>query len=383
MLVIPRYLQKELREDLSEKMVFLGGPRQVGKTTIALQLLTPPNKTNPAYLNWDVLANRKLIREAMLPSDKKLYVLDEIHKFKRWRGLVKGFYDQYYPNKNFIVTGSARLDYYRKGGDSLQGRYHYWRLHPLSLSEVSSGKTQEAQAALRDLLEYGGFPEPFKKSDKRFWRRWSRERIDRVINEDLRDLENVQDLSLIELLVAELPNKVGSQLSLNSLAEDLEISPRSVDRWISMLERLYFCYRIAPFGSRQIRAIKKAQKLYLWDWAAVEEHGARFENLVASHLLKYCHYIEDSQGYRMEIRYLRDTDCREVDFVVLKDRKPQFAVECKTGERGISKHIAYFQQRTTIPCFYQVHQGTADYGDPEKGGRVLPFSSFVKDLGLP
>ncbi|MCB0339503.1 MAG: DUF4143 domain-containing protein, partial [Bdellovibrionales bacterium] len=267
--------------------------------------------------------------------------------------------------------------------DSLQGRYHYWRLHPLSFSEVNGGKSNEAQIAMRNLLEFGGFPEPFNKADKRFWRRWNRERVDRVINEDLRDLENIQDLSLIELLVSELPNKVGSQLSLNSIAEDLEVSPRSIDRWISMLERIYFCYRIAPFGSRQIRAVKKAKKIYLWDWAAVEAPGPRFENLVASHLLKYCHYMEDSQGYRMELRYLRDTDGREVDFVVLQDRKPLFSVECKTGERGISKHISYFQQRTNIPRFYQVHLETLDYGDPEKGGRILPFPTLVRELGLP
>ena len=174
------------------------------------------------------------------------------------------------------MTGSARLDYYRRGGDSLQGRYHYWRLHPFTIGEVSA----KAQS---DLLEYGGFPEPFQKGSRQFWRRWSCERLERVVREDLRDLEQVRELSLIELLVDALPERVGSLLSLNSLGEDLEVSPRTVDRWLSMLEHLYVCYRVDPFGAAKIRAVRKSKKLYLWDWAAVPGAGARFENFVAGH----------------------------------------------------------------------------------------------------
>ncbi|MCB9029517.1 MAG: ATP-binding protein [Deltaproteobacteria bacterium] len=358
-------------------MVFIGGPRQVGKTTLALSLLKNPSKQNPAYLNWDVLEHKQTIRKAEIPAEQDLIILDEIHKFKRWRGLVKGLFDQYHPNKNFIVTGSARLDYYRKGGDSLLGRYHYWRLHPFSVSELGSSDS------IHDLLQYGGFPEPFLKADKRFSRRWNRERLNRIINEDLRDLENVQDLSLIELLVDALPDRVGSQLSLNSLSEDLDVSPRTVDRWVSILERLYLCFRIAPFGSPKIRAVKKTNKLYLWDWSIIEESGIRFENLVASHLLKFCHYTEDREGHKMELRYIRDTDSREIDFVVLKNRQPLFAVECKLNERKLSKHINYFQERTKIPKFYQVHLSDTDFGDPEKGGRLMPFSKFAQELNLP
>ena len=376
MKLLPRYLHKAIEQDLKEKMVFIGGPRQVGKTTMSLQFLKDPNKQNPAYFNWDILADREVIRKTELPSNQKLLVLDEIHKFKNWRRLLKGLYDEHFPNRNFLVTGSAQLDYYRRGGDSLQGRYHYWRLHPLSIGELDP-------SAIDDLMEYGGFPEPFIRSDKRFWRRWHRERTSRIIREDLRDLENVQELSLIELLVDTLPNKIGSPLSLNSISEDLEVSPRSIDRWLIILEHLYYCFRIAPFGSPKIRAIKKSKKLYLWDWAAIEEPGFRFENLVASHLLKYCHYKEDNDGYKMELRFLRDKDGREVDFVVLQDKKPLFAVECKSGEKQKSKAIAYFKERTPIPKFYQVHLGKKDYGDASNEGRVLPFVKFCEDVEVP
>ncbi|MDC0357762.1 AAA family ATPase [Oligoflexia bacterium] len=365
-----------MEQDLQEKMVFIGGPRQVGKTTLAFQFLKNATKGHPAYFNWDVLKDREQIRKVQFPPNEKLLVFDEIHKFKRWRGLIKGLFDEHFPNRNFLVTGSARLDYYRRGGDSLQGRYHYWRLHPFSLGELSP-------KALPDLIQYGGFPEPFLKGERRFWRRWHRERINRIVHEDLQDLEKVRELSLIELLVDALPDRVGSLLSLNALAEDLEVSPRTVDRWILILEQLYYCFRIAPYGSPRIRATKKNKKLFLWDWAAIPDEGERFENMVACHLLKYCHFLEDHEGHKMELRFLRDTDGREVDFVVLKDRKPLFAIECKTKEKQRSKAIRYFKARTNIPKFYQVHLGEREYGDPEHEGKVIPFTKLVAELGLP
>lgn len=376
MQVIPRTIEAAIRSDLSEKMVFIGGPRQVGKTTLALQFLDPPARSHPAYLNWDVTAHRQKIRREEFPLDEPLIVVDEVHKFRRWRGLLKGLFDQYHPARRFLVTGSARLDHYRRGGDSLQGRYHYWRLHPFTVGELST-------QALPHLLQYGGFPEPFQRASKTFWRRWSRERLNRIVREDLRDLERVRELDLVELLLDALPAKVGSLLSYNALAEDLGVSPRTVERWTSTLESLYVCYRIAPWGPPAIRAVKKAQKLYLWDWAAVESVGARFENLVASHLLKYCHLREDTEGHRMELRYLRDTAGHEVDFVVLQDRAPLFAVECKHGDRGLSPAMRFFRERTKIPAFYQVHGGERTSGDPRTEGAIMPFGRFCEDLGLP
>jgi len=371
-----RYPVGFIQEDLQSRMVFIGGPRQVGKTTLALSVLGE-NKTerSPAYLSWDSIDDREKILNGELPPNEPCLIFDEIHKFSDWRGLVKGLYDKNRSAISIIVTGSARLDYYRKGGDSLQGRYHYYRLHPFSLPEIGTNDTEA-------LLMFGGFPEPLFRGEERFHRRWLREQSSRLIYEDLRDLENVKEISKLELLLHHLPDCVGSPLSVNRNAKLLQTSPAAVERWITIFERLYLVYRIAPFGSPRIRAVKKENKLYFWDWSRIGDPGARFENMVASHLLKYCHFIEDTQGHEMELRFIRDTDKREVDFVVLKDREPEFAVECKTGERQTSSHCNYFRERTDIPRFYQVHLGEKDYGRAEANTRVLPFPVFCAELGL-
>ncbi len=290
-------------------MVFLGGPRQVGKTTLAQGLIRNFKDGHPAYLNWDDEFDKRKIKMREWPKAEALIVLDEIHKFKNWRNLVKGFYDKLKNSHSFLVTGSARLDHFRKGGDSLLGRWHI-------------------------------------------------QRLDRLIRVDLEGWEDVRDLNRIHALAEELPNRVGSPLSVNALANDIGADFKTIRRWLEILSSLYYCYQIAPYGSSKIRAVKKEQKLYMWDWSQIEKPGIRFENLVASHLLKYCHYLEDVQGYRMELRFLRDTDKREIDFVVLKDKKPMFAVECKQGEGSVSPHLFYFRDRTPIPHFYQVHLGS-------------------------
>ncbi|MFO8073928.1 MAG: ATP-binding protein [Polyangia bacterium] len=357
-------------------MVFIGGPRQVGKTTLALSLLDDPSPHHPAYLNWDDPRARASMLEGNLPPDQPLVVLDEIHKFSRWRSLVKGFYDTSRDRRSFLITGSARLDLYSRGGDSLQGRYHYHRLHPFTLTEIGGSGTADLEA----LLRFGGFPEPLLRADSRFWRRWQRERLQRVIYDDIRDLEHVREISLLEVLAEELPARVGSPLSIKNLAELLQVAHETAARWVEIFERMYHCFRLPPFGGKRIRAVKKEQKLYLWDWSLVPETGPRFENLVASHLLKYCHFVEDTEGHRMELRFLRDTDRREIDFVVLRDREPELAVECKTGHRAVSPAILYFRERTRIPRFYQVHLADADF--ERHGVRVLPFDRFATEVGL-
>lgn len=374
-----RYLTDVVKEDLQEKMVFLGGPRQVGKTTLALSLLKDADETHPAYLNWDVRADQQLLLAGGLPADQPLIILDEIHKYKHWRNLVKGFYDQYKSRKQFLVTGSARLDHYRRGGDSLQGRYHYHRLHPLSLYELS--KTPN-QADLDLLFKFGGFPEPFLKQNTRHWKRWQRERQSRVIQEDLINLEHVKEISQIDLLARILPDRVSSVLSINNLKQDLSIAYETADKWVTILENLYYCFRIMPYGLPHLRAVKKEKKLYLWDWSLCQDESARFENIVASHLLKYCHFQEDTEGDEMSLRFLRDSAGREIDFVVLKNGKPAFAVECKTGNQGLSKNIAYFAARTDIPCFYQVHLGDKDYELADLNARVIPFTRLCRELKL-
>lgn len=375
--IYERYIKNSVNEDLESKMVFVAGPRQVGKTTCALTFLSPPNEQHPAYLNWDDIQVRSAILRGELPPNENIVVLDEIHKFARWRNLIKGFYDTHKSNISFIITGSARLDYYSKGGDSLQGRYHYYRLHPFSIPEINRDATEND---VEKLLKFGGFPEPFLRGEEKFWRRWQRERIQRVIYEDIRDLENIKEISLLELLAEELPNRVGAPLSVKNLKELLQVAHETVERWLKIFERMYYCYRVPPFGAPKIRAVKKEQKLYFWDWSIVPDPGPRFENFIASHLLKYCNFIEDTEGFRMDLRFVRDTDKREVDFVVLKQGQPIFAVECKSGEKNVNPALFYFKERTPIPKFYQVHEGRKDYVN--NGVRVLPIQKFCRELNL-
>ncbi len=374
-----RYLSRPIKTDLKEKMVFLGGPRQVGKTTLSLDLLKDANESHPAYLNWDLRSTQQLLLQGGLPSGQKLIIFDEIHKYKHWRNLVKGFYDQYKSKKQFLITGSARLDHYRRGGDSLQGRYHYYRLHPLSLYELNNNPNQSDQDTL---FKFGGFPEPFLKQNTRHWKRWQRERQSRVIQDDLINLEQVKEISQIQLLTQMLPDRIGSLLSINNLKQDLSVAFETADKWITILENLYYCFRIMPYGLAHLRAIKKEKKLYLWDWSLCEDEAARFENMVASHLLKYCHHIEDTEGEEVTLKFLRDSNGREIDFVIVKNGQPLFAVECKTGAKNVSKNITYFSSRTNIPYFYQVHMEDKDYELADIKTRVMPFLQLCKKLKL-
>ena len=374
-----RYIESAVSDCLKRKMAFVGGPRQVGKTTLALGLLgAGADESHPAYLNWDHPRAAAAFRKGELPPGEPQVILDEIHKYARWRNMLKGIYDTEKSRRRILVTGSARLDYYRKGGDSLAGRYRYFRLHPFSLGELARAP---ARPDLEALLTFGGFPEPLFAQKEAELRIWRRDRLSRVVREDLRDLEQVREISLIEHLTDLLPARVGAPLSVNSLREDLQVDHKTVERWLQILENLYVCFRVLPYGSPRIRAVRKERKLYLWDWSGVADIGPRFENLVAAQLLKYCHWIEDSEGHSMELRYLRDTDRREVDFVVLRDRRPLFAVECKSGERAIGPAVRYFAERTPIPRFYQVHLGERHF---ETGKvTVLPFVRLCRDLELP
>lgn len=371
-----RYIESFIKDDLKKKMVFLGGPRQVGKTTLAQSLIPNYHDEHPAYLNWDSDLDRDRLRKRSWPKGEKLIVIDEIHKSKTWRNFIKGLYDTLKNTHQFLVTGSARLDHFRRGGDSLLGRYHYYRLHPFTLPELGNSSD------LTDVLfKFGGFPEPLLAQDERTLRRWHLSRLGRLVKTDLNSLETVKDLDKVELLAEELGRRVGSPLSHKSLAEDLEIDPKTVKRWVSILDSLYYSFQLAPFGSPKIRAVKKEQKLYLWDWSQVEDPGARFENMVASHLLKYCHFMEDTEGHKMELRYIRDTDKREVDFVLIKDRKPLFAVECKLNDRSPSPHLFYFKERTKIPRFYQVSLGGTEKNVSE-GMVMTSLENLCKYEGL-
>jgi predicted AAA+ superfamily ATPase len=339
---IPRYIEKQVAKDVMRKMVFIGGPRQSGKTTLAKHLCQQAGcDVQTRYLSWDSAEDRENIIRERFPAGPGFLILDEIHKYSRWRQVVKGLFDKRGNEVQIVVTGSARLDYYRRGGDSLQGRYHFYRLLPFTCAELGAPST----VTTKNLLTYGGFPEPFLLKSESESRRWGREYRSRVIRGDLSDLEKVQDMAIIENMVMRLPDLVGSPLSLNALREDLQVSHQSVSRWITMLENLYMIFRIYPFGAPKIRAVKKEAKLYHLDWTAIADPGLRFENLVACHLLKWCFFLQDTEGREIELRYFRDVDKREVDFVVVENQLPVHFIESKTGEEDPSPSLRYLKKR--------------------------------------
>lgn len=366
-----RYLSAQVKRDLNVKMVFVGGARQVGKTTLARQLLKDPS----GYLSWDIPAHREKILKRELPA-APLLAFDEIHKYRAWRNYLKGLYDALARKKKILVTGSARLDFYRYGGDSLQGRYHYLRLHPFSAAELGLKTPEE----FRLLLELGGFPEPFLRGSQVFARRWSREYRTRLVREELASLERVSDLGSIELLVLRLPELVGSPLSINSLRENLQLSHKTVAKWLEMLERLYAIFRLAPFGAPKVRAVKKERKHYHLDWTVVQDPALRFENLVAAHLLKWVHFEEDSKGRDLELRYFRDVTGREVDFVVTEGRKPFLLAECKWDDAEMSRSLVYLKERFPACEAFQISAaGKKDFETPS-GIRVTNALTLLKRL---
>ncbi|MBK8979419.1 MAG: ATP-binding protein [Planctomycetes bacterium] len=352
-------------------MVFVTGPRQVGKTTLAKSL---PHAAE-GYRSWDIARQRAELLAGTLP-DTSLWVFDEIHKYRSWRNWLKGLWDGRRDGQRILVTGSARLDWYRYSGDSLQGRYHLLRLHPFSCAELGLGTADD----LEHLFRLGGFPEPFLSGSETTARRWSREYRSRLVREDVRDLERIQDLGNVELLMLRLPDLVGSPLSVNAVREDLQVNHKTASRWLAVLERLYAIFRLSPLGLPKIRAIKKAQKHYHWDWSTVPDPGARFENLVACHLLKWVHWQQDTEGLDLELRYFRDTDGREVDFVVCDRRRPVLLVECKLADDELDRSLRYLHERFPKAAAWQVSlRGSKDYVTPG-GIRVAPAGKLLATL---
>lgn len=352
-------------------MVFVAGPRQVGKTTLAKSL----QGAEEGYLSWDIPEQREAILRRELP-DAPLLVFDEIHKYRGWRNFLKGLFDRWGNTRQILVVGSARLDAYRFGGDSLQGRYHFLRLHPFSIAELRITTEQD----LMDLLRFSGFPEPFLGASETDARRWSREYRNRLIYEDLRSLETVVNLGDLELLSLRLPELVGAPLSVNAIREDLQVSHATVSNWLDILERLYAIVRLSPFGAPKIRAVKKAQKHYHYDWSLVPEMSKRFENLVAMHMLKWVHFKQDSEGLDYELRFFRDIDGRKVDFLITENRRPVLLVEAKWSDEPVSKGLRYLKTRFPEAEAYQISAvGQKDYRSPD-GIRVCRALEFLRDL---
>ena len=353
------------------KIAMVSGPRQCGKTTFAKMLLR--RRGYGRYHNWDEFEFRHTWGKA--PSDVvppwqgkriPLVVLDEIHKDRLWKRNLKGVFDTLERPCDFLVTGSARLNVYRRGSDSLLGRYYHFRLHPFSIREMertdmlrpdealdslfsralASGKgTKEA---LTSLMSYGPFPEPLFGQDVRKANMWRRTHEQVVIREDLRDLSRLPDLGRLELMTAMLPERVGSLFSVASLRENLEVSFDTIQRWVTYLKELYYLFEVKPYTRSIPRSLRREGKMYLWDYASVRDKAARFENLVACHLLKICDYWTDTGEGEFRLFYLRDKEKHEIDFLIVRDETPWLPVEVKLADTELSpnwKRFAGF-----LPC---------------------------------
>jgi hypothetical protein len=333
-----RYLASQVRADLGKKLVFLVGPRQVGKTTLARQLMAGFQR--PQYLNWDVADDRRIIAAQSWSTRSGLLVLDEIHKMKDWKAFLKGAWDGRAPDQAMLVTGSARMDTFRQGGESLAGRYYTLRLHPVSVRELRESEGTPAEDALDRLLERGGFPEPLLAADPQDVDRWRRQYLDDLVREDVQEISRVHEIRALRLFVDMLRQRVGSPVSLASLARDLQVAPKTLSRYLEILEALYVVFAVRPFHHNIARAILKEPKVYFFDTGLVNgDIGARFENACAAMLLRHVHFLQDAIGRNVELRYIRDKEGREADFAVCEDGQPIFVGECKYSDPTVSRFL--------------------------------------------
>lgn len=355
-----------------QQMLFFVGPRQAGKTTVSLMAKELTDQLT--YLNWDNLDHRAIILKGTasvsdhaglnkLSSKTPVVIFDELHKYGKWKGFLKGFFDVNKGKVHIIVTGSSRLDVYRKGGDSLMGRYFPYRLHPLSLAEIhradlSDNEIHKPESHFQDLqklFEYGGFPEPFLKQNKRFLNRWRSLRQRQLIKEDIRDLSRVQELGQIELLAEILKHQSGQLTNYTKLASKINVSVDTVRRWVKTLQSFFYCFSLQPWSKNVPRSLLKEPKTYLWDWTNVADEGGRFENLVACHLLKAVHLWTDRGLGDYDLWFIRDKEKREVDFLVTRDKEPWFLAEVKFSQKdNISRNLFYFQEKLKAKHAFQV-----------------------------
>jgi len=349
------------------QMAFISGPRQVGKTTTAKHLAGH-------YLDWDNPSHRKTIAAgpdavatysgvSNLSEKSPILALDEIHKFGRWKNWLKGYFDVYADRSRVIVTGSSRLDVYRRGGDSLMGRYFHYRMHPLSVGELVDPTLSDltvrppqplSESEWEALWEHGGFPEPFSHRAANFSRRWRSSRLQQLVREDIRDLTLVREVAQIGLLAETLQERSCDQIVMKSLAEALHVAPDTVKRWLDLLESLHFGVLIRPWFANVTKSLRKEPKWFLRDWSGISDLGKRAETFIACHLLKAVEGWTDLGLGTFELRYLRDKQQREVDFLVVRDRKPWFLVEVKTSSETLSKALKYYQEQIKAPHAFQI-----------------------------
>lgn len=383
-------------------MAFISGLRQVGKTTLAqsFKYLTD----SYLYISWDNLDSRekilsgpgKLLADLNLnqPLNKKaILVLDEIHKYDEWSTFVKGIYDEYKDKIRIIVTGSARLNVYRRGGDSLMGRYFLYRMHPISVGElvnieehkdILSKPKEISRKELDQLLQFGGFPAPFLSNDEEFSKRWHGLRHLQLMTQDLRDMSDIHSMARIEVLVQVLRRQVGQLLNYSTLSNHLRVDDKTVRNWIEVLEGLFYCYKISPWSKNIARSLLKNPKLYLWDWSIVEGEGHRLENFVASHLLKAVQFWTDMGKGDYELYFIRDKDKHEVDFVVVENEEPLMLIEVKKSmKEPLSESLRRFSKeikpKYTFQLAYDMPYMDFDIRDL-KEPMIVPMSSFLSQL---
>jgi len=374
-----RYLEKDIQADLGEKMVFLWWPRQVGKTTLAQHIWSSAYHSQYTYLNRDNMQHKKKILQAEYNTDSTLIILDEIHKYSGRKNFVKWEYDVKNKELDFLVTGSARLNVFQKWWDSLLGRYRYYTLHPYSLAELLDLHPDGWD--IQRLLQYGGFPESYEKSNNRHHTRRVRDRKIRLVREDVRDLTQIKHIGKLELLVSLLESKVGSQFSIKSLVEDVQVTHKTLSHRVDVLEHIYYARRLYPLQSTRIKSLRKEPKLYLRDRSEVQSEWARIENMVWAHLLKRVHRHRDTEGVDIALHYLRDREWREVDFVLSQWADITHIIEVKKSSTKISRHLKYFAKKLspthTVQVIYNI--------DPEHdvmvdGVRVVSMQKFLGEL---
>ena len=334
-------MHKYLLRDLDRKIILLSGPRQSGKTTLAKTL-----SKSFDYLNFDESEHRLLLKDKSWDRAKKLVIFDELHKMKNWKSYLKGIFDTEGVKPNIIVTGSAKLDTYRKTGESLAGRFFSFRLHPLDIKEISQFlKPTDLPKVLEKLIEVGGFPEPYLEGKLEFYKRWKKSHLDIILKQDLIDLENVRQIVSIETLIQLLRRSVGSTISYSSLARDLQCNDKTIKNWITLLENMYVCFRVFPLHKNIARSLIKAPKIYFYDSGQVlGDVGAKLENLVACSLTKEIHFREDCFGEEMNLSFLRNKDGQEIDFIITKDDTPKAMIEVKFSDEKPSPNFVRFQK---------------------------------------
>jgi predicted AAA+ superfamily ATPase len=372
-----RYLENSISNDLNEKIVILSGPRQVGKTTLSKQL-----RLSYVYLNYDSRPDRKTIKNEEWPRDVELIIFDELHKLKKWKSWIKGIFDKEGVSPQLLITGSARLDTVKKGGDSLAGRFFSYRLHPLSVKEIHDLLKEDAQTALSKLLSLGGFPEPYLKNSETWAKRWRRTHMDTILREDLIDLEKVRDIKAIEILLDLLRVRVGATTSYASLANDLQVSIHTIKHWLQILEDLFVIFPVRPYAKNIARSILKESKYYFYDTGAIEgDLGAKLENTVALALLKEIHFLEDITGSNVALHYLRDKEKHEVDFLVVIDNQPALLIEAKLSDDTFAKSLFRFQAMLPSAVAVQLVMNLRQRKEKD-GIKMHPAAEFLANLTL-